>query len=843
MSWVGGLKEDRNGDLWIATAGAVCRRPRMGETNCYLIPNFNPLETARGIQCMAIDSDDAVWLDGGVTGIWQLKSGRWKRYREFPQLKLELTSTLLDREGGLWFGDRNHGLFRHIEGRTEQFDPTDGLSSETVTAIFEDREGSVWTATNAGLDRFRDVKVATISPREGLPVPAVGSVQASRDGGLWIVGLTQLVHARIDRPGVYRPVDGLPESGDLGAIFEDSREHLWLGVGRTLAWRENGQFHKVSSLRLHQVGERVQAISEDVEGNIWVGTTDPDFALLRVRDGRVLEKFTRQQLGGLVSAMAADLTGGMWLSRGEAPGLILALNGTLAAHADEFPESAGNMFSDSHGLWVSTSKGVFAYANGIVKKLTTQNGLSCDNLDAAIKDDSGALWLRGTCGLMQVPASELELWWKDPSRRVQVKYLDGFDGSQAGTSSFVHVAKTSDGRIWFALEEVGVQVVDPKRLQDNPAAPPVAVTRLVADHRPYPLSTKLRLPALTRDLEIDYTAYSLAIPEKVRFRYRLEGVDKNWQDVETRRQAYFTNLRPGSYRFAVSAANNDGVWNERGAMLDFSIAPAWYQTNWFHFLCLVGFLTLLWWGYQLRFRQLQRRFAIALEARVNERTRIARELHDTLLQSFNALLLRLQTAADLLNARPDEARRTLDGAIDQTAQALIEGRDAVQQLRSTVVTDDLVSAIGSLGQAQATNGSICNPTFHIEAEGTPRDLLPITRDEVYRIAGEALRNAFRHARARHIEVDIRYDKRQLRLQIRDDGRGIDPHLLRTDGLSGHYGLHGMRERAQSLGGELTIWSEVNSGTEIDLTVPSSIAYTKPGLSRLRILTKRRQTRS
>jgi len=206
-------------------------------------------------------------------------------------------------------------------------------------------------------------------------------------------------------------------------------------------------------------------------------------------------------------------------------------------------------------------------------------------------------------------------------------------------------------------------------------------------------------------------------------------------------------------------------------------------------------------------------------------------------------LLRFQTAADLLSTRPDEARRTLDSTIDQTAQALIEGRDAVQQLRSTVVTDDLVSAIGSLGQAQARNGSSCNPTFHIEVEGTPRDLLPITRDEVYRIACEALRNCFQHAQARHVEVEVRYDARQLRLRIRDNGKGIDPQILCTDGLSGHYGLRGMRERAQSLGGELTIWSEVNSGTEIDLTVPSSIAYTKPGLSRLGMLTKRSQTRS
>jgi len=355
----------------------------------------------------------------------------------------------------------------------------------------------------------------------------------------------------------------------------------------------------------------------------------------------------------------------------------------------------------------------------------------------------------------------------------------------------------------------------------------------------------LALPPRLANLKIAYTALSLSIPARVRFRYKLEGVDGDWQSPGTRREAFYTGLAPGNYRFRVIACNNDGVWNEEGATLDFSVAPAWYQAIWFRVSCVGVSVLLLWTLYQLRLQQLQRQFNMTLEARVGERTRIARELHDTLLQSFNALLLRFQTAADLLSTRPDEARRTLESTIDQTAQALIEGRDAVQQLRSTSLgSNDLVSALGSLGKAQAADGSSCdNPTFHIEVEGTPHDLTPITRDEVYRIAGEALRNAFRHARARRIEVEIHYDARQLRLQIRDDGQGIDPQLLRTDGLSGHYGLRGMRERAQSLGGELTIWSEVNSGTEIDLTVPSSIAYTKPGLSRLRILTKRSQTRS
>ena len=247
----------------------------------------------------------------------------------------------------------------------------------------------------------------------------------------------------------------------------------------------------------------------------------------------------------------------------------------------------------------------------------------------------------------------------------------------------------------------------------------------------------------------------------------------------------------------------------------------------------------------MRLRQVRHQFNVSVEARVSERTRIARDLHDTLLQSFTALLLRFKAASDLLSARPDEAKRALESTIDQAAQAVIEGRDAVQQLRSiNPITNDLVDAIGSLGKALATNGSNGDaPAFHVEVQGTARDLFPITRDEAYRIAGEALRNAFQHARARHLEVEVRYDTRQLRLRIRDDGKGIDPRFLRADEPPGHYGLRGMHERAHLLGGTLTIWSEVNSGTEIDLTIPSSSAYTKPGSSAFRLLGRRRQTKS
>jgi signal transduction histidine kinase len=270
------------------------------------------------------------------------------------------------------------------------------------------------------------------------------------------------------------------------------------------------------------------------------------------------------------------------------------------------------------------------------------------------------------------------------------------------------------------------------------------------------------------------------------------------------------------------------VWNEEGATLDFVIPPAWYQTNWFLAACVAAFLAMVWGMHELRVWQLAHQFNMTLEARVSERTRIARDLHDTLLQSFQGLMLHFQTGIDLLPGRPAEARKTLEIAIDRADQAIAEGRDAVQGLRaSTVETNDLASAIRVLGEELRVEGTNQNSAlFEMEVEGTPQNLHPILRDEVYRITGEALRNAFRHARAQRIEVEILYGERSFRLRIRDDGKGIDPTLLSGDGPAGHYGLHGMRERAKLVGGRLAVWSKLDSGTEVELSIPASTAYAK-----------------
>jgi signal transduction histidine kinase len=295
------------------------------------------------------------------------------------------------------------------------------------------------------------------------------------------------------------------------------------------------------------------------------------------------------------------------------------------------------------------------------------------------------------------------------------------------------------------------------------------------------------------------------------------------------------------------ACNNSGVWNEAGASFDFSIDPAYYQTAWFKASCVAAFLGLLWALYRYRLHQVAREF----NARLDERTRIARELHDTLLQSFQGLMLRFQVAHDEIPAHAAEARKTLENALDHAAQAITEGRDAVQGLRSsTVETNDLARAIGSLGEELARREELAGDESDsnrvesfVDVEGTPREVHPILRDEIYRIAGEALRNAFRHAQARRIEVTIWYGERQFRMRVRDDGMGIAPEVLDEQGRAGHWGLTGMRERAELIGGQLEIWSQQECGTQVELSIPASHAYGKSPARRFRLFAKKARTNS
>ena len=334
-------------------------------------------------------------------------------------------------------------------------------------------------------------------------------------------------------------------------------------------------------------------------------------------------------------------------------------------------------------------------------------------------------------------------------------------------------------------------------------------------------------------MSFDFSALNYVDPARTRYRYRLEELESKWNETDsTRRTATYTTLPAGNYTLRVQARATRGDWNESGVALQIRILPPWYATWYFRSLCAAVLLTMLWLAYQLRVRHVHHQFEMTLDARVGERTRIARDLHDTLLQSFHGVLLRLHTVSQLLENRPAAAQTMLDSTVQQVADAITAARDAVQGLRdSTLQSSDLAMAISTLGEELTTDPPNGRPAFHVAVEGEARSLQPILRDEVYKIAAEALRNAFRHSRARRVEVEIRYDNKQFRLRIRDDGKGIDPALLSDQGRERHYGLRGMRERASLIGGHLAVWSEIDAGTEVELRLPASNAFaTAPGRS-------------
>ena len=492
-----------------------------------------------------------------------------------------------------------------------------------------------------------------------------------------------------------------------------------------------------------------------------------------------------------------------------------------------------NIHEDQAGiLWVGTTGGLYRYnrENETFAHYTENQGLPSGAIQCILDDRSGRLWLGTKKGISRF----------DPQRETFRNY-DVSDGLQSNEFSQGCYEDSQSGEMLFGGNN-GTTTFFPENIRDNPYVPPVVLTSFKIFNKPVPIAPKsvfkkaipyagsLTLSYRDNVFSFEFAALSYANSQKNRYRYKLEGLEPGWNEVGSKqRVATYTNLDPGKYLFRVQASNSEGVWNEEGVSLPILITPPWWRTNWFRALFAVVVLTLLWAAYQLRVRQLHRQFAMTLEARIGERTRIARDLHDTLLQSFQALLLRFQAVVNLLPQRPAGAHRLLEDALDRASEAITEGRDAIGDLRaSTVGKNDLAVATKTIAEelARTQDNQVSTP-FQVLVEGTPRELHPILRDEVYRLVTEALRNCFRHAAAQNVEVEFRYDEKYFRVRVRDNGKGIPSDVLRGDGREGHYGLHGMRERAKLVGGKLAIWTELGSGTEIELIIPGARAYVKP----------------
>jgi len=835
--YVESLYEDSGGNLWAAAATGLWRwKPGP--------PKLYPLQGAVVSSQAFVEGASGALLIATSGGIWQLVNGKAEAYpvpgskQQFKPIKV-----LRDRNGSLWIGT-SQGLLHIHEGRTDAFAQSDGLSGDNITSLFEDREGSIWVSTLTGLDRFRDFAVPTISIKQGLSHASVFSVVAAKDGTVWL-GTPNGLHRWKDgqitlyRKGTARAVtgdakqqedlnvreitdSGLPDAAE--SLGQDGQGRIWVATKSGIAYFEGGRFVPVSGVP----GGEFSFIAGDGAENLWIA--NQDHGLFHLHRESVVAQVSWAKLGrnDYGSTLVSDpAKGGMWLGFWKG-GVAYFKDGQVrASYAAKDGLGKGQVTDlqvDRDGtLWATTEGGLSRVKDGRVATLTSKNGLPCDAADWMV-GDAQSVWMYMACGLVRIARPELDAWVADPKRTIQATVFDSSDGvvSHSFTSGYrPHVARSPDGKIWF-LPLDGVSVIDPHHLPVNRLPPPVHVEEIIADGKTYDASNGLRLPPRVHNLEIHYTALSLVAPEKVRFRIKLEGQDPDWRE-QTDRHENYTNLGPGHYRFRVLACNNSGVWNEEGATLDFAIAPAYWQTNWFRSLCAVAFLAMLWTLHRLRLRQQAYQFNMRLEERVGERTRIARDLHDTLLQNFHGVLGRLQAVS---NDLPEgKSKEQLESTIDQAAEAITEGRDAVQGLRtSTVEKNDLALAIRTVGEELAADPSNGRAAFEVHVEGAPRDIQPILRDEIYRIATEALRNAFRYAQARRIEADLRYGDRQFQLRVRDDGKGIDPKVLGKDGREGHFGLHGMRERAKLAGGKLTVWSQIDAGTEIELTIPASTAY-------------------
>jgi signal transduction histidine kinase len=508
--------------------------------------------------------------------------------------------------------------------------------------------------------------------------------------------------------------------------------------------------------------------------------------------------------------MAADPAGGMWL--GLLPtGLVLYRGGVVKRYTTADGLGTGGVsciFLDSRGLWAASSAGLVRLKDGRVDRLTVGNGLPCNKIDSAVTGDDGALWLKASCGLVRIESSELDAWSDDPRRRIRVRLLDVWDGVEAGVSPFSpRAARSADGRLWFIIES-GVQLVDPRRLKLNPIVPPVHIQGLKVNGKPQ----ELALAPNPHNIEIDYTALSLSIPERVLFRYKLEGADADWQDAGARRQAFYSRLAPNRYRFRVIACNNDGLWNEAGASLDFSVAPALYQTSWFRFLCGLAGASAVWLLYRMRLNQVTARVNHQYQGRLSERTRIARELHDTLLQSLAGVSLQLEGISKKVLSAPSDAVSQIRFVREQVDTCFREARLKVWELRSPEL-----EVRGLLAMLRAFVERV-NPAGRISCEfsvtGKPRACPPEIEEELFRIAQEAVNNAIRHADPTKIRVLVAYEGSGLRLQISDNGCGFDLETGRR--REGHWGLKNMQDRAAQIGATYNISSVAEHGTDVEV---------------------------
>jgi signal transduction histidine kinase/ligand-binding sensor domain-containing protein len=757
---------------------------------------------------------------------------------------------LLDRDGALWFTSSSGGGLSRVRTRTQsvhagdEMRPVDrfmegnGLSSNVVHTLFEDREGNIWVGTDLGLDRFRPANVVA---ETRIPAGFRARFVQSTHGALYAyTGWSNTAARTTDgSESLYRILPNrAPEVlvrniGRLrGMLVDDETGAIWLSTTRGLQQLKGNALGAPIPLPSGVEGESVYSAVQDKQGAFWISAFG--HGVFRQEHG-TWKAVVLHSARPATAVLTPDPGGDMWVRY--SGGTLFRVSGdAVRDYSRSVPDIGDLTFikPDALGLLIGGEFGIARFDGERFYAIHSSRVPALSVITGIAETADGSTWVFTQAGILRIVTKDLENALRHPNdqslRYELIGPRDGLPGAPYGAVYGSTVAVGPDGRVWFTTGQ-GLVWLDPTNLYRNPLPPPVVVRSLTVNRRAYTPSSNVSLTAGDSNVQIDYTALSLSIPERERFRYKLEGVDRDWIDAGDRRQAFYTKLGPGTYSFHVIASNNDGVWNNTGATLAFSIPPTFFQSQWFILLCALAGAATLWLLYSLRLKQMSARIQARLEERLAERERIARELHDTLLQGFQGLMLRFQSVADSIP--PDQpARQLIEDTMARGDDVLTEGRDRVRNLRGAETDHDLPQALRDATRRFAVPSSPVD--FRVVVEGTLRTVHPVVCDELISICNEAIRNAFNHANAKNIEARIMYHRTALRVRIRDDGKGINQRIIDAGGRKGHFGLAGMRERAQKIKAQFTLSSLSGAGTEVLIQIPGSFAYAKESARNPRI---------
>jgi signal transduction histidine kinase/ligand-binding sensor domain-containing protein len=732
-----------------------------------------------------------------------------------------IRNTLRDNTGAWWIATENQGLFRIArDGETQQFTRAMGLPSDHIWDIFQDREGNIWAGTQNGLARLRQDKFITYTVRNGLQSDIATALAPAADNGIWLGSRSGLQHFTVPGNANETLLQGVAVA-DLLAL-----ESGTLLAATSAGIREVSQ-QEIQVTRAFSGFQNIELAAQSQSGDLWFYARHELWYCARGAQPQLINE------PALATHVVLSMRGGprdeVWLGLNDGTVILRPPAGShVFTSADGLTGAAIRFLSPAADgrLWVATDKGL-AYFDGVrFRHWDRSSGLPVDRLLWVVPDEHGSLWLGSNTGVVRLRVSAL-LHPASRSAQLQYDFYDDGDGLKSNPESYGSrpVALTSDGRLWVSMSE-GISMIDPTQPARDSSPPPVHILGFYADGHDLGPSNGLRIPANTRTLQITYTGISLTEPRKVRFRYRLDGFDRGWQDVGRSRQAVYTNLPPGHYVFQVLAASGGETWNDAGDAVTFELLPAFYQTLWFVALCGLVVLTLCVLVYRLRIRLAARELSARYEERIAERTRLAQDLHDSLVQEILGISLQLEIAEEV-TPPGSRAREPLGRALDLSRTALANGRSALHVLRRRPFRRiDIENTLSDTAQSMTGSAEV----VQFDSSGTERLIRAAAAEELVQIVREALRNAIRHAGQKKVSVCSDYGDQHLAFVVRDSGPGISDDFLHN-GKPGHFGIRGMRERATHIGASLTVNTSPGAGTEWTLRVPGAVAYEPDAVGR------------